>query len=64
MTAIVVKFEEKGQCEPQKKTAVEEKAYTTEEQYIRDELKPESVEAEVGVEDGLPVAEKYLFRYI
>ena len=64
MTPIVVKFEEKGQCEPQKKTAVEEKAYTTEEQYIRDELKPESVEAEVGVEDGLPVAEKYLFRYI
>jgi len=30
MTAtIVVKFEEKGQCEPQKKTAVEEKAYAT-----------------------------------
>ena len=37
------------------KTAVAEKAYATEEQYIRDELKPESREAEVGVEDGLPV---------
>jgi hypothetical protein len=37
------------------KKAVEEKAYATEEQYTRDELKPESGEAEVGVEDGLPV---------
>ena len=37
------------------KAAVEEKAYATEEQYVRDVLKPESVEAEVGVEDGLPV---------
>ena len=56
MTSTSVgKFEEKGQCEPQKKTAVEEKTHATEEQYIRDELKPESGEAEVGVEDGLPV---------
>ena len=54
MTATIVgKFEEKRQCVPEKRR--QEKAYATEEQYIRDELKPESGEAEVGVEDGLPV---------
>ncbi|MGO9121082.1 MAG: hypothetical protein ACLQPD_26150 [Desulfomonilaceae bacterium] len=59
------KLEEKRQSEPQKKTAVEEKAYATEEQYIRDELKPESGKAEVGAEDGLPVTEKrHLKRFL
>ena len=60
MTApIVGKLEEKRQSEPQKKAAVEEKAYASGEQYVRDELKPESGEAGVGAEDGLPVAEKH-----
>ncbi len=51
--AIVGKFEEKRQCVPQKRRR--EKAYASEEQCVRDELKPESGEAEVGVEDGLSV---------
>jgi len=44
--AIVGKFEEKRHSEPQTMMAVEEKAYAIEEQYVRDELKPESGEQE------------------